>query len=400
MTAAPPAMRWASACSQAAHGAAAARHAAGEIRSGLGEGPVDLLLAFYSPHHVSAVPQMAQALRETLAPACLMGASAHGVISHEHELEAVPALSLVAARLPGVQVAPFILMSEMWQPGGEGAAAFAQSCPGVAGAELVLLLADPFTLDIERVLGAFNRHAAGVRVVGGMASAGGRPNSNALILNDWVAHEGGVAVALSGAIRCDVIVSQGCRPIGPPLEVTRADRNLVLELDGQPALERIEQVLQSLEPAEQRRLERGLYVGRPVRPGAEGRGDYLIRNLLGADRERGVVAIGDLAREREKVRLHVRDAETAREDMELLLSPQSFDSRAQGALLFACNGRGTGLFGKPDGDIRPLQEALGGVPTAGMFCAGEIGPVGASNFLHGHTASIAIVRGAAPSPAA
>jgi small ligand-binding sensory domain FIST len=91
----------------------------------------------------------------------------------------------------------------------------------------------------------------------------------------------------------------------------------------------------------------------------------------------------------------VRDAETAREDLELLLSPQPFDSAAGAALLFACNGRGRGLYGVPDGDITPLQEALGGsIPAAGMFCAGEMGPVGEKNFLHGHTASIAIVRSA------
>ena len=398
MTAPSPGMRWASACSVLTHGASAAREAADLVRAELGEGPVDLALAFYTPHHVSSAPEVAQALREALTPGCLMGASAHGVISHEHELESGAALSLVAARLPDVTLRPFVLMGEMWQGASAEAQSFAQCCPGAEGAELVLLLADPFTLDIERVLTAFNKHARGVRVVGGMASAAGKPNANALILNDWVANEGGVAVALHGAIRCDVIVSQGCRPIGPPLEVTRANRNLVMELDGQPALERIEEVLQSLEPGEQQRLERGLYVGRPVMPSAEGRGDYLIRNLLGADRERGVIAIGDLAREREKLRLHVRDADTAREDMELLLSPQSFDTRAEGALLFACNGRGTGLFGKPDGDIVPLQEALGGVPTAGMFCAGEIGPVGANNFLHGHTASIAIVRSERPKP--
>jgi small ligand-binding sensory domain FIST len=97
--------------------------------------------------------------------------------------------------------------------------------------------------------------------------------------------------------------------------------------------------------------------------------------------------------EREKIRLHVRDANTAREDLELLLAPQEFDGRAAGALLFSCNGRGKGLFGVPDRDITTLQRALGpDVPIAGMFCAGEIGPVGDRNFLHGHTASIAIVR--------
>jgi small ligand-binding sensory domain FIST len=226
-----------------------------------------------------------------------------------------------------------------------------------------------------------------------MAGAGTRPGGNALVLNDWLAHEGGVGLALSGALRADVVVSQGCRPVGPPLEVTRAEGNLVHELDGQPALERAEQVLRELPEKEQEFLRNGLYVGRPAKPGARGPGDYLIRNLLGADRDHGVLAVGDVVPLRERIRLHVRDAETAVEDLEFLLAPQEFDAKAEAALLFSCNGRGSRLFGVLDRDLSTLQAALGGsVPVAGMFCAGEIGPVGERNLLHGHTASIAILR--------
>ncbi len=227
-----------------------------------------------------------------------------------------------------------------------------------------------------------------------MASAGSRPNSNLLILNDWIAHEGGVALALGGALRADVVVSQGCRPIGPPLEVTRAENNVILELDGQPALERAEQILRGLSPAEREHLSHGLYVGRAARAArGSGRGDYLIRNLLGADRDRGALAVADRMAEQEQVRFHVRDAVIAREDLELLLSPQAFDRRAAAALMFSCNGRGRGFFGEPHRDLTTLQQALGGgVPTAGFFAAGEIGPVGDHNHLHGHTASIAIIR--------
>jgi len=215
-----------------------------------------------------------------------------------------------------------------------------------------MLFADPFTFDIERCLIAFNRHAPGTRVVGGMTSAGTRPGANALLLNDWIAHEGGVGLALKGALRVDVVVSQGCRPVGPALEVTRADGNLVFELDGQPAIERAEQVLRALPQAEQALLRNGLYVGRPARRGATGPGDYLIRNLLGADRGRGALAVADVMAEQEQIRLHVRDADSAVEDLELLLSPQEFDSPAAAALLFACNGRGVACSECPTGTCR------------------------------------------------
>jgi small ligand-binding sensory domain FIST len=336
-------------------------------------------------------------LRERLAPGCLAGASAHGVVGSLHEIENEPALSVIAARLPGVGVEPFVLVNDGWDEALADASAFARIAPGVRGAEVVLVLADSFSLDLTKVFAACERHAPGVRLVGGFASAGPRPGANALLLNDWLSHEGGLGISLTGDIRADVVVSQGCRAIGPPLTVTRADGNVIAELDDQPALQRTEEVLRGLPEGEHERLRLGLYLGLPVRDDATGRGDYLIRALLGADQERGLLAVGDRVVEGQRVRLHVRDAETARADLELLLMPQAFDAPAGAALLFACNGRGRGLYGAPDGDIGPLQAALGGeVPVAGMFCAGEIGPVGRRNSLHGHTASIAILRAKGP----
>ncbi len=385
-------MRWAEAHSHAEDSIEAASEAAARLLASETT-PPDLLLAFFSAHHVAAAENVAATLRERVGPGCLAGVSAGAVITSRHEVESGPAIALLGAWLPGVAVKPFLLVPSSWGSAMTDATEFARHTPGVEKAELVLLLGDPFTLDVERVLAAFASYAPGIRVVGGMASAGPRPSANALILNDWVSRDGGLGIALSGALRVDVVVSQGCRPIGPPLTVTRAEEHVIHEFEGQPALERIEQVLRELPEREREMLKQGLYVGRPARGEASGRGDWLIRNLLGADRDNGVIAVNDRVPERERIRLHVRDANTAREDLELLLAPQEFDGRAAGALLFSCNGRGKGLFGVPDRDVTTLQRSLGSdVPIAGMFCAGEIGPVGDRNFLHGHTASIAIVR--------
>ena len=386
-------MRWASAHSTLGDPAAAATEAAAGIAASLGPGATDLVLAFYSPSLATGAAAIATVLRAALSPGTIAGVSARGVVTREHELEQSTALSVLAGRLPGVQVRPFLVLRENWREPVEDEAAFDLVAPGVRGAEIVLFAGDPWSLDVDRVLGLHDRFAPGVRVVGGLASAGTRPRGNTIFLNDWISNEGGFGIALHGALRADVVVSQGCAPIGPVLEVTGAEDNLILTLDGQPAVERAEQVLRDLPESERSRLEHGLYVGRPARGDASGRGDWLIRNLMGADRDRGALAIGDRVTLREKIRLHVRDAATAAADLDLLLSPQAFDSRAGAALLFACNGRGRGLYGAPDRDISMLQSAIGGpVPAAGMFCAGEVGPVGERNFVHGHTASIAILR--------
>lgn len=387
-------MRWAAADSRREEPEAAATEVTEALAGTLGDGPVDLVLLFFTTELIGGAEAIAGSLKRRLSPGCIAGVSGGSVIGMGREFESGPALTVVAARLPGVEVKPFVLVGSAWGPAADDALEFARHTPGAEQAELVLLFTDPFSIDTDRVLRGFNRHARGVRVVGGVASAGPRPGANTLVLNDWVSQDGGIGIALSGALRVDVVVSQGCRPVGPPLEVTKVDTNLILELDGQPALERAEQVLRGLSEREREVLRQGLYIGRPARGDASGRGDYLIRNLMGANRDRGALAVADRMAEHERVRLHVRDAASAVEDLELLLAPQEFDSRAAGALLFSCNGRGRRFFGKPDRDIATLQGALGGdVPAAGFFCAGEIGPVGDHNFVHGHTASIAVVRG-------
>jgi small ligand-binding sensory domain FIST len=386
-------MRWASAATLLDPPDAGAAELARELRAQLGGEPPDLVLLFTAGPGADRTRVAAEALRRELPAATFAAVSARGVVTSEHEMEQGVGLSAVAARLPGVDVRPFLLLQESWAEPVDDEAAFDLRAPGARGAELVVVLGDPFSLDMERVLSLFNRWAPGVRVVGGLASASPRPGGNTVVLNDWVSHEGGLALALHGALRADVVVSQGCEPVGPPLDVTHVEGNVIVTLDGLPAVERVEQVLHEMPESERGRLQQGLYVGRPARGEASGRGDYLIRNLLGADRERGAIAVADLVGPREKIRLHVRDARAALDDLHMLLSPQAFDSAASGALLFACNGRGRALFGEPDRDIRTLQESLRApTPCAGMFCAGELGPVGERNFLHGHTASIAIIR--------
>jgi small ligand-binding sensory domain FIST len=211
-----------------------------------------------------------------------------------------------------------------------------------------------------------------------------------------------VGVALSGDIDVDVVVSQGCRPIGQTYKVTSTSEDMIFSLNGGSPLKQVQEMVNELSEADHALLQNGLYVGRAVRRPSPanpddtlGRGDFLVRGVRGVDQRSGALAIGDFLEDGEIVQFHLRDAKTAEEDLELMLTPQAFSQPPAGGVLFSCNGRGTRLFDHPNGDVSIIQNALGGeqpVPLTGFFCGGEIGPIGGRNFLHGHTASLVLFR--------
>ena len=233
-------------------------------------------------------------------------------------------------------------------------------------------------------------------VLGGLASGGQSSDTCALFLNGDVVH-GAVGAVLEGDFTLRTVVSQGCKPIGQPQVITRCEDQIIHELGGQPALEVVKDTLAALPAEDQALAQTALLMGRVIDEYQEdfGRGDFLIRTFIGADPKSGALMVGDTFRPGQTVQLHVRDAKTAREDLQHLmgsLAPTLTERPARGALLFSCNGRGEHLYGEPDHDSRVIAAAAGTAPIAGFFCNGEIGPIGNTNFLHGFTASIGIFQ--------
>jgi small ligand-binding sensory domain FIST len=224
-----------------------------------------------------------------------------------------------------------------------------------------------------------------------MASAARQPGQNVLFRNDEVLEEGMVGVAIGGPVTVETIVSQGCRPIGNPMIVTRSHENVIEQLGGKPALQVLQESVNSISPADRDLLEHGLLIGRAISEYREKftRGDFLVRNVVGVEQDSGAIAMADYIKTGQTVQFHVRDAASADEDLSLLLQNRKMASPT-GALLFSCNGRGTRLFDHPGHDIRAVREKTSEIPAAGFFAAGELGPVGHRNFIHGHTASIAL----------
>ncbi len=256
--------------------------------------------------------------------------------------------------------------------------------------QALLLIADPFSFPTEAFYEELGRRHPGLPVIGGNASAARGPGGNRLALDGDVFSSGAVGAFLGPGVDVDTVVSQGCRPIGQPYVVTRAEGNVVYELGGEPALGRLVRMSRTGMPAEDVRLiDRGLHLGQVIDEHKLdfGRGDFLVRNVVGADQESGAIAVNDVVGVGTTVQFHVRDASTADEDLHHLLNGRDADA----ALLFTCNGRGVRLFGTPDHDAAVVEDQVA-APTAGFFAAGEFGPVGGRNFVHGFTASIALLR--------
>jgi small ligand-binding sensory domain FIST len=387
-------MKWASELSRDDDLAAALEESAEGLESQLeGEAP-DLLLVFASPDHADGLVHLGGLVERRFPGALLVGCTASGVIGRAHEAEEGPALSLTAAVLPGVALSGFHV-----EPGpdrSDDSAARWRERVGCAPEERpnFLLLADPFTADVDAVVEALDRAYPGAPKFGGLASGGRAPTQNRLLIGKDVHRSGAVAVVFRGEVEVDTIVAQGCRPIGNPMIVTRCRPPLLEELDGRPPLEVLAELYRSLDARDRDLVQRSLFLGIEMRSEAVEyeTGELLVRNILAIDQGSGALAVGAELRPMTVVQFVVRDPHSAEEELRRMLTRQRRAGRPKGALLFSCVGRGAGLFGFPDHDTSLFEEQLGPAPLGGFFCNGEIGPVGGTTFLHGYTSAFAIFR--------
>lgn len=378
--------------------------------------PPDLLFLFLSPHHSRSYNQIPEKIQRASGAKVLIGCSAGGAIGGKKEIEQKPALALTGALLPEVEIHPFHLKNEelpdmdaspkSWH---EVLKIFPEKNPAF------ISFPDPFSLDTDQfVTGLDYAYSKSIKV-GGLASGAHRPKENALFFNDTLHHEGVVGVALSGNVRVEAVVAQGCRPIGTPHIITACEKNVLLELDHQPPLKIVQNYFENCSERDRRLMQTSLFLGFAMIPtpaflpttksgdtqrGEESKtnfqqGDFLIRNIIGLNSENGWLAIGAELREGQTVQFHLRDAETSHEDLEEMLSgycSQKNFTPPAGSLLFSCMGRGIYLYGTPNHDSRVFFEKVGNVPLGGFFCNGEIGPVNETTYLHGYTSCFALFK--------
>jgi small ligand-binding sensory domain FIST len=370
----------------------AIREAAASAARLLG-GTADVAVVFVSSGYGAAIRPAMEGLADLLGTPTIIGSTAEALLAADAEYESGPVVTVWLARLPGATVVPFALEYTQTPDGGMFVGWPTELDDGWPTNAAVVLLADPFSFPVDALIKRVEEDHPGVPIIGGMASGGYQPGSNTLVVGSRSYDSGAVGFVIGGGVRIRPVVSQGCRPIGRPMVITKAEENVIVELGGKPALERLREVYGELDPADRQLVRNSLHIGRVADEYQDHfqRGDFLVRNVVGADPDTGVIAVGDLVRTGQTIQFHVRDAKSAHDDLTALLTREKDRGAAPaGALVFTCNGRGTRLFEEASHDARCLQDSMGPVPAAGFFAQGEIGPIGRRNCLHGFTASIAL----------
>ena len=392
-------MQWSSAVSDSPSFAEAVAQASRQIIESLGGHRPDLAVVFVSSHHSPSYATAPDVFASALGATTLIGCSAAGVIGGGQEVERRPGVAISAAVLPGVEITPFDLRQDEL-PSPDAAPEQWQAMLGIRPEDCpaIMLLPDPFTLRSDHLLAGLDFAYPSTVKIGGLASGGGQPGTNALFLNEKTITSGAVGVAFTGDLAVDTVVARGCRPIGKPQMVTDSELNVISKLGDETPLDVLRDIFETATIREKRLIRRSLQIGIVMDRLAQDRseGEFLIRNVLGADEEDGTLAVGELVQEGQVVQFFIRDAQAADEDLRMMLE-EYVDNLHEGdtpasALLFSCLGRGQYLYGSPDHDIAMFTDMVADIPIAGFFSNGEIGPVGDQTFLHGYTASFALFK--------
>ena len=389
-------MKWASAISESENVEEAVSECAESIKSIVGNSP-DLVFVFPSFNFSGQFKDISNALSQHFENSVIMGCSGNGVIGAGREVEHTPGFAMCAAELPEVEITPFHI-SDSDLPDGDDPPNKWENVLGVSRESRpnFVLLADPFSVRGENLLMGMDYAYPDCKIVGGLASGGTQPGSNALYLNNITYDHGIAGVALSGNIEINTIVAQGCKPIGSLSRITKCERNILQELDGRSPFDILGETYNELNEADQKLFQNSLFLGVVMDPfeSSPGIGDFLIRNIVGANPDAGQLAVGQMLREGQLVQFHLRDAQTSTENLSNMLDEyQSTPFGPEtGALMFSCLGRGKYLYEEPDHDTDLFREKIGDLPLTGFFCNGEIGPVSGSTFLHGYTSSFGIFK--------
>ncbi len=356
----------------------------------------DLAIVHATSEHGPGYSLLLRKVKETTGATHVVGCGAAGVLTTDGEVERSPGVAVLTMRSDTISATRFFVPQLRGRSQEVGQEIAAHVKPYLGSNNLLVVFPDTYNFQPAPFFAGLGETLGDLPTVGGGASEDGSVGETFQLCGDTVSSNSVSGFLLAGAFHSTIGIAQACQPIGPAHTVTKVHRNLLLELDGRPAFEVFAEVVKEPLLQDLRRAAAFVFVGLPTDPERQrlARGEYLVRNLIGFDPDRGIIAIADEVHEGQKIIFTLREASRSREDLQLILEAQTqaWQGRKPAfGLYFNCVGRGGGLYGFPDMDISYMKQYLGEIPVIGFFTGCEIAPIHQQRQLHQYSGVLALI---------
>lgn len=356
----------------------------------------DVAVIFFTADHATQPRELVTALNRVVATDSIVGSSAAGVLTGDGEIEGSRGIAVLVFGSDQLSGRPFVLgpLRDNEDNLGSSIGGFLDKS-GEPGS-LMVLFPDSYTGQPQVLLQSLQNKAGFHPVVGAGSSEGSGAGATFQLCGDKVTSNALAGLYLSGEFQSQIDITQGCQAITQPMRITKAEKNLIYEIDGRPALEVFARQLKGPLADDLRRALMYLFIGLPADPleNSVAPGKYVVRNIVGLDPEKGSVAVADAVREGQAMIFAFRDGERAREDLNQMLERQKAKlagKKPAFGFYFNCCARGSSLYGIPGIDSAYIRQALGDVPLIGMFGGYELAPLGNANRLFAYTGVLALI---------
>lgn len=356
----------------------------------------DFALVFFTADHAARQQELVATLNREAQTESIVGCSAAGVLTREGEIEGSRGVAVLVVAADQLMARPFVLA-----PLRDNETHLGDSIGGFLSKSqednsLMMFFPDTYNGQPQVLLESMANKAGFHPVVGAGASEGVGAGATFQLCGDKIISNALAGVYLSGNFHSQIDITQGCQPITQPMTITKAENNLIYEIDHRPALEVFAEQLKGPLAQDLRRALTFLFIGLPGDPAENSvaPGQYLVRNIIGLDPDKGVVGVADRVHAGQSMIFVFRDGQRARDDLGQMLSRQKDKlggQRPAFGLYFNCCARGSSLYGMPGIDTAYMQQTLGDFPLIGMFGGYELAPLGKANRLFAYTGVLALI---------
>jgi small ligand-binding sensory domain FIST len=356
----------------------------------------DTALAFFTAEHASRSKELSESLSAATGAEKITGCSAAGVLTAGGEVEGSHGVAVLVYAADQIHSQPFLIQPLRERDEIAGAEIARQAGQVAAESSLLVVLPDTYNGHPQRLLGSIESHAGFLPVIGAGASESGMARTTYQLCGGTVTTNAVAGMGLAGAFHAHIDITQGCQPVTEPMKITKAEGNLIYEINDRPALDVFARLLKGPLAEDLRRALMVLFVGLPAdrNENSVTPGKYVIRNIVGLDPDKGILGVADEVHAGQALIFALRDGQRAREDLNQMLQRQA--ERLAGekpafGFYFNCCARGASLYGMEGIDTAYIRQTLGDFPLIGMFGGYELAPLGRANHLFAYTGVLALI---------